>query len=213
MRISELSKQSDTSISTIKFYIREGLLPPGQATARNQAIYGERHVERLDLIQRLKDYADLSIETIGAVLNAAGAKSDDYEAMGAGLDATSRPSDDLTEKLTVQVGATPGQEMVAALAKSRGWSLSPDDSSLDDIALALDRILEGWPFDLPENVLENYTDLALEMASLEIPDDWHEGLDEDGVLKFALLGTFLFEPLILAIRRSAHRVRILESMK
>jgi hypothetical protein len=44
MRISELSKASGVSIPTIKFYLREGLLPQGRLVAANQANYEEdRH--------------------------------------------------------------------------------------------------------------------------------------------------------------------------
>ena len=41
MRIAELSSRSGTSIPTIKYYLREGLLPAGEATGRNQADYGD----------------------------------------------------------------------------------------------------------------------------------------------------------------------------
>ncbi|WP_079051275.1 MerR family DNA-binding transcriptional regulator [Streptomyces curacoi] len=37
MKISELSRRSGVSIPTIKYYLRDGLLPHGQATATNQA--------------------------------------------------------------------------------------------------------------------------------------------------------------------------------
>lgn len=204
LRISELSRQSETSVSTIKFYIREGLLFPGQATARNQAFYNEKHLERLDLIRRLKEFAGLSIETIGAVLNAAGAEPDEVRSMGAGLDATGSLPKSPRSKYRVD-----SLEMISRLIESKGWEISEDDTTIEDIASALEKILEGWPFELPDKMLENYADLTYEMVQMEILDDWHEGLDEDGVLKFALLGTFLFEPLILAMRRLAHRVRIL----
>ena len=37
MRISELSTASGVPVPTLKFYLREGLLPPGDAIAVNQA--------------------------------------------------------------------------------------------------------------------------------------------------------------------------------
>lgn len=207
MKISELSRRSETSVSTIKYYIRAGLLAHGEQTARNQASYGDKHLERLDLIWRLKEYAGLSIETIGTVLNAAGAAPDEYRSMGAGLNAAGQDS-----RMSQRDGPTRGQEMISNFIQSKGWELTTDDNTVRDIALALDRVLEGWPFELPDNVLEVYANQALEVAQLEIPDDWHDGLDENEALKFALLGTFLFEPLILSIRRLAHRVRIIQSM-
>ncbi len=218
MRISELAKRSETSISTIKYYIREGLLPPGTTTAPNQSRYGDGHLERLDLIWRLKTFGGLPIDTIGAVLGAADGERDDYKAMGAGLKAAGKNT--LAPVLMSDAGGaahlgkpTPGQQMVAGMVESNSWSFLSEDPILEEIAVTLDRIIDGWPFKLPDEMLENYARLAFEMVQFEIPDDWQEGLDESGILKFALLGTFLFEPLILSVRRLAHRVRILESMK
>lgn len=53
--------------STIKFYIREGILPAGEPQARNQASYGPRHLERLALITALREVAGLSLEGIARV--------------------------------------------------------------------------------------------------------------------------------------------------
>jgi DNA-binding transcriptional MerR regulator len=39
MRIAELSRRSGVSVPTIKYYLREGLLPPGERTSPNQALY------------------------------------------------------------------------------------------------------------------------------------------------------------------------------
>ena len=42
MRISELSAQTGVPVPTIKYYLREGLLPEGERSAPTQAAYGER---------------------------------------------------------------------------------------------------------------------------------------------------------------------------
>ena len=49
MRIAELSRQSGVPVPTIKYYLREGLLPAGELTSPNQASYGETHLRRLRL--------------------------------------------------------------------------------------------------------------------------------------------------------------------
>ena len=67
MRLAELSRRSGTPRSTIKYYLREGLLPAGAPTARNQASYGPEHVERLALIRALRDVAGLPLEAIARV--------------------------------------------------------------------------------------------------------------------------------------------------
>src|ERR1700716_801088 len=44
MRMAELSAESGVPVATIKYYLREGLLPPGERTSRNQARYDDVHV-------------------------------------------------------------------------------------------------------------------------------------------------------------------------
>lgn len=70
IRISELSRATAVPVPTIKYYLREGLLPPGERTAVNQARYDETHARRLRLIRVLREVADLPIATIRAVLTA-----------------------------------------------------------------------------------------------------------------------------------------------
>jgi DNA-binding transcriptional MerR regulator len=70
MRISDLSRQAGVSIATIKFYLREGLLPPGTATGRNQAAYGEAHLRRLELIRAFTQIGQLELTTVRQLLAA-----------------------------------------------------------------------------------------------------------------------------------------------
>lgn len=67
MKISELSARSGVPTSSIKLYLREGLLPAGTATAANQAEYGDGHLERLALIRALREVARLPLEQIARV--------------------------------------------------------------------------------------------------------------------------------------------------
>ena len=53
LAIEEVSQRTGIPIRTIRYYIVEGLLPPPVSKGRN-AWYEEMHVERLNLIQRLK---------------------------------------------------------------------------------------------------------------------------------------------------------------
>src|SRR5262245_42637311 len=68
MRIAELSRRSRVSVPTIKYYVREGLLPPGELTSPNQAQYDEAHLRRLKLVRALVDVGDLSIAAARDVL-------------------------------------------------------------------------------------------------------------------------------------------------
>lgn len=70
MRMRELSEASGLPKTTIHHYIREGLLPPASKSARNAALYGSEHLDRLRLISELRteDGGALSIPQVRAVL-------------------------------------------------------------------------------------------------------------------------------------------------
>src|SRR5262245_3994370 len=70
MKISELSRRSGVPIASIKYFLREGLLPAGQATAATLAEYGEAHIQRLRLIKALTTVGGLSIAAARDVLAA-----------------------------------------------------------------------------------------------------------------------------------------------
>ncbi|MEW2587191.1 MerR family transcriptional regulator [Streptomyces virginiae] len=78
MKISELSRQTGVPVASIKYFLRQGLLPAGRATAATLAEYGEEHAQRLRLIKALTTLGGLSIaatrDVLGAVDQAHGAE-------------------------------------------------------------------------------------------------------------------------------------------
>lgn len=67
-RIGELSRRSGVAVGTIKFYLREGLIPVGVPTAKTQALYHGTHLRRLRLVRVLADVGGLSIAQIREVV-------------------------------------------------------------------------------------------------------------------------------------------------
>lgn len=68
--MQELAARSGLSRTKIHHYLREELLPPVRKSARNAALYGTEHLERLNLIAALRDSSadDLSIPQVRTVL-------------------------------------------------------------------------------------------------------------------------------------------------
>jgi len=64
MRMRDLEKASGVSRETIRFYIREGLLPEPERTHRNSATYTPEHLARILAIRRLKDERFLPLSVI-----------------------------------------------------------------------------------------------------------------------------------------------------
>lgn len=55
MRIGELARATRTKSETIRFYEKEGLLPPPARTPANYRSYGASHRQRLSFIRRARD--------------------------------------------------------------------------------------------------------------------------------------------------------------
>jgi DNA-binding transcriptional MerR regulator len=68
MRMAELSAESGVPVATIKYYLREGLLPPGAATSATRAEYGEAHLRRLRLIRALLEIGEVPVAAIRKIL-------------------------------------------------------------------------------------------------------------------------------------------------
>ncbi len=68
MLMAELSRGSGVPVATIKYYLREGLLPPGTATSATRAEYGEAHLRRLRLIRALLEIGEVPVAAIGKIL-------------------------------------------------------------------------------------------------------------------------------------------------
>ena len=70
MLMAELSRRSGVPVATIKFYLREGLLPPGTPTAATRASYDEGHLRRLRLIRALVEVGEVPVAAIRTILAA-----------------------------------------------------------------------------------------------------------------------------------------------
>jgi AcrR family transcriptional regulator len=64
MKISELSARAGVPVSTIKFYIRKELLPKPTKTAGTQGFYTAKHLDRLQLIQKIQKEGNMSLDKV-----------------------------------------------------------------------------------------------------------------------------------------------------
>jgi DNA-binding transcriptional MerR regulator len=70
MRMRELERRTGIGRETIRYYIREGLLPEPDRASRNSASYNDDHVARLKAIKRLQDERFLPLAVIKTLLDA-----------------------------------------------------------------------------------------------------------------------------------------------
>ena len=69
MRMRELEQRTGVGRETIRFYIREGLLPEPDRASRNSASYSDDHVTRLRAIKRLQEERFLPLAVIRTLLD------------------------------------------------------------------------------------------------------------------------------------------------
>jgi Cd(II)/Pb(II)-responsive transcriptional regulator len=67
MKIGELARATQVQVETIRYYEREGLLPPAPRSDANYRVYAAPHVERLTFIRHCRAL-DLTLDEIRALL-------------------------------------------------------------------------------------------------------------------------------------------------
>lgn len=70
MKIGELAKMTGTTVETVRYYEKEGLLPEPERGLNNYRSYGAAHLERLRLIRNCRAL-DMTQEEIRTILQLA----------------------------------------------------------------------------------------------------------------------------------------------
>ncbi|MFI6344263.1 MerR family transcriptional regulator [Streptomyces sp. NPDC050560] len=202
MRISELSRRSGVPNATIKYYLREGLLPPGRATAATQAEYDESHLKRLRLIRALTGVRGLSVAACKQVLDTIGdLHSDTHHLLGVVFGIW--PSETGRQEPPASGAERPdgARPEADALIKEMGWSISeynPARGVFDQTV----GTLRSLGMDIDWHHFLPYARLAAETARLDMDhiDRFTDPLEK---AERAVLMTFLLEPALMALRRLA----------
>lgn len=192
MRISELSRATGVPVATIKYYLRERLLPEGRRTSATQAQYDDTHVARLRLIRALIGVGGLSISATRAVVEQlAEPPSAKHDLLGVGQHVTERHN-------AGEVDVGPARDLVERL----GWRIDPhaDPGPLRSLAEAL-AAMDAADFDLPDGRLLDYGRTMGALAEREVGDVPIE--QTEAAVRHVILGIVLVEPLLLALRRLA----------
>ncbi|MEU1279604.1 MerR family transcriptional regulator [Streptomyces sp. NPDC005805] len=205
MRLKELSERSGVPTATIKYYLRERLLPPGRRVTATQAEYDESHLRRLRLVRAMIQVGRVPVATVREVL---GHVDDESLGLTARLGAA-------TWALPQPPGADEGDEESAAaraeldrLLTELGWEtareigdLSPVYRGLVASLAGLDRL--GFPLTVTE--LAPY---ARQMEAIATHDmdllDTHPAEAEQ--VEAAVVAAVLYDPLLLGLRRLAQEV-------
>lgn len=198
MRMAELSQRTAVPVPTIKYYVREGLVPRGELTSRNQATYDEGHERRIRLVRALIDVGGLSVATTRDLL----ARLDDPDASIDNL--LGRTMFTLTsrrERVDDDVRAE-ARARVLALVRSRGWQVASDDVEFEHLTELVATMRALGEDDLLE-ILDTYAEAAEKVAAIDIAVVSRRK-DVESIIDGAVVGTVLGGSMLLSLRRLAH---------
>jgi DNA-binding transcriptional MerR regulator len=201
--MAELSRATGVPVPTVKYYLREGLLPTGIPVGPNQAEYQDTHVRRLRLIRVLREVGDLGVAQVGKILEAIEAKDLSLpEVLGRAQSALA-PGRELAV-VSEELGRAKAD--VDGFIEELGWRVSagaPARWTLAEALLALQRLsgVEG-----PE-VFVPYAAAAERIALAELSDR-PEGESRKETLERMVIGTVVYEAALAALRRLAREHHI-----
>lgn len=197
MQISELSDRSGLTVQTIKFYIREGLLPKGSAVSATRSEYDRRHLERLRLISALREVGDLPVSAIQQII----AAIDDDRVSLHELVATTQHAIGPHVAAPHDPHWRAARQDVDALVRELGWDVGDRAPARDLLAhtfVALRRL--GFPITLKD--LRPYVNAAREVAEHEI-GRVADGTPRAQAVHSLLVSTVLYEQVLTALHRLA----------
>ena len=197
MKMSELSDRSGVAVPTIKFYLREGLLAPGERTSPNQSAYDDSHVERLRLVRALIDVGGLSVAATSAVLTAIDSPeiplNHAFETAQKALPGVLPEADD--------AAPGPGAAAVEAQLADRGWFVTGGNPGRPVATRVLDTY-ERLGLDNLHSVLPAYLDAAELIARADL-DAVAAASDRAHMVETVVVGTVLGDALLAGLRRIA----------
>ena len=206
LALGELANRAGVPVATVKYYLREGLLPEGVKRSATRADYGAQHLERLRLLRLLREVGDVPVDRLRALVSALESRDGEtFDVLGAGTAAL--------------VGALPeaGPHSVRAGKLARelvgrgGWRGCPEGTAEQlGLRAVLEQVLTWEEVGLPVRAddLTPYVEAADAIARHDIAS--LRDAEPQDLLVQVVVGQVVYGELLAALRRVAeahHAVR------
>ncbi|NUP50391.1 MAG: MerR family transcriptional regulator [Catenulispora sp.] len=203
MHLAELSRRSGVSVASIKFYLREGLIPPGVPVSARKSEYDELHVRRLRLVRAMLTVGGMSVGQARDVL----AVADDpaftrHERLGIAQYmlpprvTVPEPEDEARAAWDAM------RAQIRAELRALGWRFHDEAPGLDVLTRSV-LTLQELGYDAPVDQFRRYAEAMRPIAEAEYSTiEKYEVLEE--AIEATVAYTVLIEPILLALRRLAH---------
>ncbi len=175
LKIGEIAKRSGVPISTVRYYVKEGLLPSPEKVNKKMAYYDEACIQKLEAIQHLQEKRFYPLAVIRNILRRMddGFSLDESEAVenavfspmnGHGTSLVDR------DELLRLSGLTPGQlDEVERIGLVMPFLREKDKAfyNQEDVTVARDAVGQVYRYGLDPNDLEFYVRLSHEITDRE----------------------------------------------
>ncbi|MFC9292688.1 MerR family transcriptional regulator [Streptomyces sp. NPDC057011] len=196
--MGELSRATGVPVPTIKFYLREGLLPAGELTSPNQARYGEEHARRLHLIRALTDVGGLPLASVAKVVEAVEDRGRPvHKLLGAAADTLVPTYEPEPDPATGERARALVEELIAR----RGWQVHADNPAARALTATAASVLTVGLGDYLDH-LDEFAASAERVAEADLAFVARGDGPEDMVER-VVAGTVLGDAMLAALRRLA----------
>lgn len=190
MRISELAERSGVPVPTIKYYLRESILHPGEALSPRLTAYDDTHLRRLELLRVLRDVGQVPVSRLKELVQAVESTAPAHDMFAAAA------------RALAPVPPPPGpardeaRRLAERLVADAGWSgVRPTSVDLDNLAGVFESSLDLVGRMPSPRVLAPYVEAADGLARTELgrldPGQGRAALMEQMVIGQVLLGHLL----------------------
>lgn len=198
MLVSELAERAEVPMATVKYYLREGLLPVGETTGPRRAEYDESHLRRLRVLRLLREVGEVPVTSLRQIVEVLDdAEVPVHEAMAQVADViTARP--DLGEQDPASLA------MVDEVFAAMGWDgIRPE--SVDRIRLAslVSALNAPGPLGADVAILSFYAGVADHLAHTEISLVDHS-VERSQLLEDMVTGSVVYGQVFELLRQLGH---------
>ncbi len=198
MQVSELVRSSSVPLATVKYYLREGLLPAARKITARSSEYGEEHVRRLTLLRVLREVGAIPVGRLRELVEAV-----DNPRL-ADIEVFRRASDAIASGRQVKEQPDPDAlALVDQVLADAGWTgVPPSAVDKENLARVVVQIRKTGLFPVNQGLLDFYARAADEVARAEI-ERLPMGDDRALRLERMVVGTVAFGEVLTILRRLA----------
>lgn len=166
----ELEKLTNLTRATINFYIKEGLLPSPQKSAKNMAYYDDAFIQKLQLIEKMKK-ADFTLNQIKKLINYDSRTVNDYgqqvlESVNRILPA--RMDEELIRKQQISELGLSDEEISSIMEMNILNSIDQENLLFPSYSITLCRFIKYFmDFGIPLNVIKDILTKLHELIDIE----------------------------------------------